>query len=192
MSLLCSALPVLFRADHRHNYSIWWYAIYLTGDERSEQSGLPLRTLLSLGAMVPQAIFICFSARHIISGSEAGTNQTALCRKLTVCLFVTTAVFVHANKVLTAQYFVWYLAIFPAVWPRLFFTLKHLVAWCLVAFVMWLGSMLLWLYFAYQLEFNGKNVWSSLWVASLIFFLTSFQLIAIVLCAHGDVGKLKD
>ena len=134
----------LQRADHRHNYAVWWYPLYLTfgrEDEESLGSGGSLagwRRVLSLAAMMPPLLFVllapfglfrvrsastsaarsCESDESYTWSSGENTNYTNLdakkvtnvlrssavltaqSRRLPLCLFVTTAVFVHANKVL--------------------------------------------------------------------------------------------
>ena len=76
------------------------------------------------------------------------------------------AVFVHSNKVLTGQYFLWYMALLPTVWPKLRAesrrkrrAVKGLAAWWGAAVVAWLAT-------AYLLEFRGAEVWAWLWACS--------------------------
>ena len=56
-------------------------------------------------------------ARHHFC--ETTNEASIMVISLSFCLFV-SAVFVHAGKVLTAQYFLWYLALLPLAWPAIF------------------------------------------------------------------------
>jgi len=215
--LEASILYHLGRADHRHNYAIWWHSLYLLYDDchatgvvdcRAEEGGGWQATTLGLGAMLPLAGFIMLTAFGLLyrdiptmtfvrieehdGRSEieklrrAGRYHDRLLRRLPLCLFVTTATFVHANKVLTAQYFVWYLALLPLITPRLKFQSRGLTKLALAAVTLWVAALLSWLGFAYRLEFLGHDVWMALWLASMFFFVTSMGLIALIVRAHKE------
>ena len=86
------------RADARHNFSPYFYALYLA------PKGTLLRGLLSSLAFVPQAaLLLALAARFG--------------RDLPFCMFAQTLVFVSFKKVCTAQYFVWYHGLLPLVLP---------------------------------------------------------------------------
>ncbi|EER13426.1 hypothetical protein Pmar_PMAR026095, partial [Perkinsus marinus ATCC 50983] len=76
--------------------------------------------------------------------------------------------FVAFNKVCTAQYFVWYLALLPLALGQLKPTVSK--TWLLALGVLWLSTEGLWLFFAYELEFEGKNTFIELFGASTLFF----------------------
>lgn len=127
----------LQRADHRHNYAVWWYPLYLTFGRELEEPGhtggslAGWRRALGLAAMVPPLLCVLlapFGLFRVRSSSRTVSRETrnsdakakpyadeaviaqrlsavlnAQARRLPLCLFVTTAVFVHANKVASPQ-----------------------------------------------------------------------------------------
>lgn len=81
------------RKDHRHNNSVYWYMIYQLFDE-------PNSTLYSILMFIPQWSLII-------------TSGCLFYYDLWLCLLMQTYSFVIFNKVMTAQYYLWYLAIMP-------------------------------------------------------------------------------
>ena len=71
------------------------------------------------------------------------------------------------------QYFVWYLALFPAAFVSL--PKISISRWILIG-SLWAGAQALWLSIAYRLEFLGESVFLSLWAASLLFFLVNVYI----------------
>ncbi|CAM9691384.1 unnamed protein product, partial [Heterosigma akashiwo] len=88
------------RTDHRHNFSAWWFPIYLDYDN-------PDKMLLGKLLLVPQFALLILIA-FVFSGKD-----------LPFALFLQTMVFVVSNKVFTGQYFSWYLALLPLALPGL-------------------------------------------------------------------------
>lgn len=140
----------LSRTDHRHNFSIWWYALYLTYDDPGFRRGL------GLAALVPSAAFLAVSA-------------LALGQSLPLCMAFQTIIFVHTNKVLTAQYFLWYMALLPIALPPEFSTKQFRRYFSQLPLLAWIVALSTWLILAYYLEFKGYEVWTPLWAASLGF-----------------------
>jgi phosphatidylinositol glycan class M len=90
---------------------------------------------------------------------------------LTLALFVQTFSFVALNKVVTAQYFTWYLCLLPLCSHRLAWTrgVIRAVAGLLGSVVFWLGS-------AYLLEMQGQAVNRLVWFASVVFFVAEVEV----------------
>ena len=87
------------RADNRHNFSPYFYDLYLRYDDARTRAGVGLL------AMLPQL------------GTTALVGA-AFYRDPPAALLLQTAVFVVWNKVITVQYFNWYLALVPLVLPQ--------------------------------------------------------------------------
>jgi phosphatidylinositol glycan class M len=178
------------RVDHRHNYSGHWYAIYLARsftDIGSPAAGwwIPWwgRVLL-----LPQVVWLILTSWWIAS-------QPSL---LPFAMFIQTLAFVAQNKVITAQYFTWYLILLPLThtlqWKR---QLVQAICWLLLSVVFWLVT-------AYLLEMQNLAVHRLVFIASWIFNAAHINLICVFLDAvtvppkpadlsqHGGVkGKIE-
>jgi len=145
----------LTRVDHRHNYSMWWYPIYLA---RRQTPGVLL--------MIPQAVLLLVTS---LGMDDLGWT-----------LFVQTYLFVTLNKVITAQYFTWYLCLLPLC---RFHISKRLVYASLGVGV----SMLIWLGSAYFLEMQGLPVHRIVWMASVAYFGANIHLLRVLIASYrGD------
>jgi phosphatidylinositol glycan class M len=147
------------RVDHRHNYSMYWYWIYLT--RARPETNLPLMGRLLL---LPQVVLLVYSSVGI-----APYN-------LGLALFVQTYLFVTHNKVITAQYFTWYLCLLPLCSDSLALTKR--VKWALVGLLLSIG---LWLGSAYCLEMQGMAVHKIVWAASVLYFFANVNLMGALL-----------
>jgi GPI mannosyltransferase 1 subunit M len=142
----------LTRRDHRHNFSPYFYMLYLgTGNATEGTAGV----VGAVAAFLPQLVLL------VVLG-------TRFYRDLPFCLFVQTVAFVAWNKVCTSQYFVWYLTWAPLVVPMLRLPLAGTGGAVLAG---WVVSQVLWLQAAYQLEFEGADTYRSIWLAGLALFL---------------------
>ena len=140
----------LIRKDHRHNYSIFYYTIYLTYDNDFSK-------YLSLVTFLPQMILIL-------------TVTIFLYKDINLCLIILTMIFVHFNKVITAQYFIWYLSLIPLIVHRnLLFNVKKWKA--LIMFIIWMFFELIWNSYSHLLEYEGKNYFITMWIVNVFFFL---------------------
>jgi phosphatidylinositol glycan class M len=88
--------------DIRHNFSVYFYLLYLTVAD--DDMGLNLLTFL------PQILLLLLLSYKFSNIYEVN-----------FCLFCQTLVFVTFNKVVTAQYFLWYFSLLPLILPGLGF-----------------------------------------------------------------------
>jgi phosphatidylinositol glycan class M len=142
----------LVRKDHRHNYSIFYYTIYLTYDNDFSK-------YLSLITFLPQMILIL-------------TATIFLYKDINLCLIVLTMIFVHFNKVITAQYFIWYLSLIPLIIHRNFLFNRHKTK-AIIMFSIWMFFELIWNTLSHKLEYEGQNYFLSMWGVDIGFFLIS-------------------
>ncbi|MCO5553243.1 hypothetical protein L7F22_006764 [Adiantum nelumboides] len=150
----------LTRTDPRHNFSIYFYHIYL---HHSHSFSLVER----LVSFVPQ-----FLVQTVLT--------TYFAKDVSFCFFIQTVAFVAFNKVITAQYFVWFFCLVPLILPRTNLTSRQ----SLLCVLLWTAAQLHWLLWAYALEFEGYNVFFQLWLASLIFFAANVSVLSIIIWHH--------
>ncbi|KAI0699690.1 glycosyltransferase family 50 protein [Cytidiella melzeri] len=156
-----SYLYHIHRLDHRHNFSPYFYLIYLTypGQDFVE----PLANL-SLWRRIIRSPLTSFVPQMVLT-LGAGVLFGRRKADLVFAWFVQTCVFVLFNKVCTSQYFLWYTLFLPLLIPHLSLGPRQAVQLLGV----WVGTQALWLSEAYKLEFLGQNVFFSLWVRSLVY-----------------------
>ncbi|KAG1141783.1 hypothetical protein G6F38_008183 [Rhizopus arrhizus] len=135
------------REDHRHNFSIWFYPLYLGMDHRSPWMGLL--------AFVPQLALV------IAIGITFGKDVFFAC-------FLQTFLFVTYNKVITSQYFMWYICLFPLILPSTKIQMKWKGVLLLAG---WVVGQAVWLNYAYQLEFLAQHTFFQLWLSGTLFFM---------------------
>lgn len=146
----CCYLHHLRRIDVKHNYSVFYYPFYLQ------------YSFHSLEWLPHLLLFPVISVRY--------------CGDLPFCLFLLTFLFVAFNKVITAQYFMWWLSLLVLVLP---FTSLSAAQWvCL--FLVFLGAMNVWNAYAYRLEFNGEGVFVDVWLSCLLFFVVEVMMVAVI------------
>lgn len=145
----------LTRIDHRHNFSPYFLPIYLSSVYSSPLSALP-GTMSPLLSFAPQMLAVAASA--ILSAWD-----------VPLALLVGTHAFVHLNKVLTSQYFLWYLTLLPIVLPRTQWTVSRAI----LALTIWLGSQALWLAAAHQLENHARDTYVLTWALGVVMVLAN-------------------
>ncbi len=154
------------RKDIRHNFSPYFYMLYLTVEE--EDVGISVLTFL------PQALLLLAIAKKFANFDD-----------LPFCLFCQTVVFVSYNKVITSQYFLWYISLLPLNFSRLRFTTLEAFT-CLI---IWLATQASWLLPAYYLEFQGSNTFQVIWMESLAFFIGNVGLLSKLIRKYREVRE---
>ncbi|KAM7524022.1 hypothetical protein LguiA_013924 [Lonicera macranthoides] len=150
----------LTRTDPRHNFSIYFYHIYL----HHESEFSVVEKLVSFLPQIIVQLVLVFRFGH----------------DLPFCWFLQTVAFVAFNKVITAQYFVWFFCLLPLILPWSNMKLKWEGLGCIF---LWIGAQSHWLMWGYLLEFKGKHVFMQLWMASILFLAANtYVLIGIIRC----------
>ena len=157
----------LIRKDHRHNYSIFYYTIYLTYDNDFSK-------YLSLITFLPQMILILAATLFLY-------------KDINLCLIALTMIFVHFNKVITAQYFIWYLSLIPLIIHKnnLF---KRKKIKTLIMFSVWMFFELIWNAASHKLEYEGQNYFISMLLIDIAFFLISCYFIKEIIVNNEKTG----
>lgn len=162
-----SYLYHLSRLDHRHNFSVYNISLYYKSARMFDTNKwwASLINNIEKVAFVPQLLV----SAVILPLYFART-------KLLSCLFLQTFAFVLFNKVMTSQYFIWYLIFLPFYLAELSL-LQHKLKG-LVLLGLWVGGQAVWLFFAYQLEFLGINTFDTgLLYSSVGFYLANCYLL---------------
>lgn len=170
----------LTRTDNRHNFSPYFYDLYLRFDEPPAS-----RRLAGLLSFLPQ-----FGTLAVLGGLYH--------RDLPMALLLQTLVFVAWNKVITVQYFHWYLSLAPLVLPQAGLALaalgqRSLRAAAVGAFlcIAWLLTEIFWNAPAYHLEWQGQSVFAQVWGAGVLFFAANIASILALIRGHRFVPFTK-
>lgn len=157
-----SILYHITRKDTRHNFSLFFYLLYLN----PEQSGLLL--------FFPQALLLL-----VFSAAFHKTHD------LPFCLFAQSFVVVTYNPVVTSQYWVWVLSLLPTSLPRLKINLRTVV----LLSGLWGLAQIAWLVPAYFLEFRGRNTFFFIWLQSIGVFCANLAVLGRLVRAYDYVQK---
>lgn len=191
------------RTDHRHNFSVYFYPLYLGLTREAVLTNLQSKAL-GLLAFLPQmtlSIGSGFYLSHsLVESSAFNASRTKIERDtphhaighLPFVFFLQTMIFVTLNKVCTSQYFMWYWWFLPLIIPRLIPTRsagKGIRAWKAVFMVgSWFGAQALWLSQGYTLEFLGETVFLELWMAGLVMLgINSWLIVTLVKSYQWEV-----
>lgn len=147
------------RSDHRHNFSPYHLLLYFS---TSPSVGLHMSNLMALLAFLPQMLL----ALIVIPLAMAK-------RDLVSCFLAQTFAFVAYNKVVTSQYFMWYLVFLPLYLP----TSPFLSSSGAVSLLAWIAGQAVWLYYAYGFEILGKNTFYEMWMSTLFFFGVNIHIL---------------
>ncbi|KAH6574135.1 hypothetical protein BASA50_010051 [Batrachochytrium salamandrivorans] len=157
------------RKDHRHNFSLYFYEMYL----KHERTVLPSETLF--GTQTVASVFGAVES-FVPQFGLVGLLGVMFAHDLPTACFLQTFAFVMLNKVCTSQYFLWYICLLPLVLPFSRLTgdrWKHGVALTAA----WVFGQALWLSQAYRLEHLGHNTFMELWVAGIVFFVINVTIL---------------
>lgn len=149
------------RTDTRHNFSVYFYLLYIGADFH-----IPGLSLATFGPQLVLVLALGFKFRNYFDVPFA--------------LFTQTVVFVTFNKVVTSQYFMWYLMLLPLVVPRLNISWQKAV----VLASLWVGAQVSWLLPAYLLEFHGINAFVPIWLEGIAFFCCNVGVLMALLSSY--------
>ncbi|CAK0814791.1 unnamed protein product [Prorocentrum cordatum] len=154
------------RLDPQHNFSVYFYptALHL-------EVGLPN---LARFALLPQAALCAWLG---LAEARRGPGVAPLLQ---------TVAFVATNKVLTAQYFVWWWAMLPLALPWLAPRRPPTRA-----LLLWAAAEVHWLLWAYLLEFRGFPVRPAVWGASCLLLAAHLRVLAALRAAARLGGATK-
>ncbi|XP_012264255.2 GPI mannosyltransferase 1 [Athalia rosae] len=157
-----SLLYHLIRKDARHNFSVYFYMLYLSAGEVPNILQKILTFLPQLILLIGLSFF--YSAK----------------RNLSFSMLSQALVMVTYNPVMTSQYFFWFLSLLPICLPRLKMTLSKSI----FLITIWLLAQGVWLFTAYLLEFKGINSFACIWLAGILFFAVNIKVLIEVIQSY--------
>jgi len=173
------------RSDHRHNFSPYFYDIYL---KRSSQLASSPASSPAAPAAIDIVALIPFVPQVVLLAALAAVLAP---RQLELCLLAQTIVFVAFNKVCTAQYFTWSLCFVPVAALRVAGGVSSRL-WVVVAQqcgVFFVAFLSLWLWSAHSLEMRGVNTFESVWRYSLLLHMAQCATAAAVVRVAFDATR---
>ncbi|KAL7306794.1 hypothetical protein TKK_0001155 [Trichogramma kaykai] len=145
----------LVRKDVRHNFSVFFYMLYLSANEG------PSLVQKFLTFLPQVSILVALAFRY-------STKE-----KLPFAFFTQAITMVTFNPVMTSQYFFWFLSLLPICLPYLKMSLMRTIT----LLVTWILSQSLWLYAAYLLEFKGIDSFDHIWISGIVFFIVNIKIL---------------
>ena len=164
----------LRRKDPQHNFSPYFYVYHLVKDQSMQK-------YLAYMAFIPQFLLIVLLSFYYSIGSKHKIQD------LFFGVFCQTAVFVTLNKVITSQYFLWYLCLLPLVMPFIQISAKK---WLFVL-LLWLISQAQWLLPAYLYEFQHWNCLHWVWFSSIAFVAINLSILVTIISQYKPFYKTK-
>lgn len=152
----------LVRKDIRHNFSVYFFFLYL-------RSTVNQTSVFKIMMFLPQLVLLLAFSLRLRS-----------VKQVPFCLLCLTFVVVMYNPVLTAQYFVWFLPFLPICLPNIKIERRKLI----ILTCLWLFMQLAWLLPAYQLEFKGQNTFFFIWWQSISFFCSNIAVLSNLIKAY--------
>ncbi|XP_006622423.1 GPI mannosyltransferase 1 [Apis dorsata] len=143
------------RKDTKHNFSVYFYMLYLSAN-------YPPSIIEKIFMFLPQLILLLLL-------SYKYSNKSLL----PFVMFTQAMIIVTYNPVLTSQYFFWYLSLLPLCLSRFGLNIHRSLFLCF----MWIFSQSVWLLAAYLLEFKGLNTFTYIWIASLFLFVVNIKIV---------------
>lgn len=178
-----SFLYHLRRLDHRHNFSPYFYPIYLRFTSSVSNQSSAIKILQH-----PLISFIPQMSLSLFLGFYYGQNDLAF------ACFIQTYVFVTLNKVVTSQYIMWYLWFIPLLVKKIKLSILEFIG---VATI-WIATQAIWLSQGYRLEFLGEPVFKLVWLSSLAFLIGNSWIIGMLIVGYsrsslpGSRSRRKD
>jgi len=176
----------LTRRDPRHNFSVYFYHIYLTymaGGPIGGAIGGPVGGAAAAAASAAASTWA--DPARLAFFPQLGLALAlawAFRRHLPFAWLLQTLAFVALNKVSTAQYFVWYFSLLPLVLPAL---PARPPAGLAAAAAAWVATQLHWLGWGYALEFGGARAFLGLWAASGAFLAANAALMVALMASFA-------
>lgn len=162
------------RIDHRHNFSPYNTLLYLSSAQPTASS-FRLESL----AFLPQLLLTTIVLPWTLAKKDLPST-----------LLAQTFAFVTFNKVITSQYFLWFLVFLPLYLPTS--SLVAMPRLGLSVLALWVATQGAWLQQAYTLEFLGISTFvPGLWVSSLAHFGVNVWILGIIVKDIGSKGEEK-
>ncbi|OBA22250.1 hypothetical protein METBIDRAFT_31181 [Metschnikowia bicuspidata var. bicuspidata NRRL YB-4993] len=160
------------RLDHRHNFSLYNVMLYYKSAYPDVVSLTEMNCWSWLGQVSGHIEKVAFLPQLFLS---AIILPLLLAQKdIIACLFVQTFAFVLLNKVITSQYFIWFLIFLPQFLANSKLSSPLNLKRSSIMIVMWSFSQACWLFYAYKLEFLGESTFTmGLFCSSVFFYLTN-------------------
>ncbi|XBW36019.1 hypothetical protein QEN19_001594 [Hanseniaspora menglaensis] len=187
----------IIRSDHRHNFSVWNMVLYMEQMPSLIKQNTNNIFIKNYGSNTLKHIYYnvlnnknlssvpqflnCILIPILILVKKSFKIQKKHEMKPFITLIqviaVQTMFFVHFNKVITSQYFIWYLTYIPFFSLHVVDLFKNNKIRLIKLILVWILSQAVWLYFGFQLEFKNQNCFISLFCAGCLMLLGNVYVI---------------